>query len=536
MTTAAYEDPFEEGLRDWFPMVEAALFPPCPAARLGGVLLHGPTGVGKSALAEALLKRLDPHTVGRRTVDCTALFGKRVGSAEAALADHFAALDDEALQRPCVCVLEDVEGLCLRGARGVTARRCRALLCRLMDRLASRAAAGQRHSVVFVGSCRDPTRLDPAVCEPGRLELLVAVAPPDAAQRATILGHLARGMLGGDLGPGGTARAAAAADDVALEVAHRTHGFVGADLTRLVREALVRALQRTSKSADGPASGSDAAPLVTLLDFEAALLVVLPAGVAAGDPALVPQDPRRFKGIGELGGLQEPWQALDAAVLAPLRLQASRAVTRCPPADTGRTKATDAASGAASGAASDAASEAASGAASEAASDATSDAAFDAASDAASDAAFDAASDAASDAVAAAADEASVAAALVRLGVPSPRGVLLHGPSGSGKTALALALAKAAALLGCRFMNVACTSLVKAEVRDHLLLNRFLRASLERELRYPRKFAGLLYRLLTLLARLFCGALLLPRRLAAPSGRCPTLLPPPAARPPVSCF
>lgn len=120
---------FEEELRLMLPLVEDCLRP--GDCRLGGILLHGPSGVGKSATLEALVALLPPG-VSRHRVDCTALFGSVLGDAEARLEAHFVHLEACA---PSVALFEDIEGLGRAGNTGVTAVRTRALLCRLMDGL-----------------------------------------------------------------------------------------------------------------------------------------------------------------------------------------------------------------------------------------------------------------------------------------------------------------------------------------------------------------------------------------------------------------
>eukprot|EP00613_Pedinella_sp_CCMP2098_P069747 CAMPEP_0171919172 /NCGR_PEP_ID=MMETSP0993-20121228/17820_1 /TAXON_ID=483369 /ORGANISM="non described non described, Strain CCMP2098" /LENGTH=745 /DNA_ID=CAMNT_0012555725 /DNA_START=74 /DNA_END=2311 /DNA_ORIENTATION=- len=474
-------DSFANGLKELLPIIEASLAH--SPVLVGGLLLHGPTGVGKSALAEAVLQNLPPH-VSRHRLNCTGLFSKRVGSAEAKLLSHFDQLDKEA---PSVCVVEDIDGVGLRGQQGVTAVRLLALFCRLVDYLRAR---GRR--VVLLASCRDPKQLEPRLCDNGRFDLLIPVSPPDANERVAILRHLTARMLcaettagarrreGGQANhsstglativDGGETRVEAEEEDLGLldEVARRTHGFVGADLVRLCREAAVHAARRAMSSSSASASASSvpvaaarpphppnpppsfSSVVVTANDFNAALtgphaqpsyLLSGSAGSAGsagsgsgggggGEAAHVPQDPRLISGskdISQLGGaLQREWRRLDLAVVGPLKAAAAAAGAESRVThhhhhrrrNDGRQKSVGGGGvgvRSVSGGGGDQ-------------------------------------------------QRNSMAALLRSLGISSPRGVLISGPPGAGKTALALALARACAPNGVRFLNVSCNSLVRAEI------------------------------------------------------------------------
>ena len=280
---------------------------------LTGALVCGPTGVGKSLLIETL-QRHAPGTVGRVKIDCTTLFGKRVGDAEAALFEAFQEVWSKA---PAVCVLEEVESIGRKDLGSVTAQRLRALLCRLLDTPSSRAGANGR--CFFVATCRDPSLIDEALVQGGRLELLVPVDPPSAAQRLDILSHLTRRVVPADKKGSrhGSRRAMLEA------VATKAQCFVGADLNHLTREAFHVCLRRCSRLGGAAPPGSAAPPAmsVTKADFEVALSLVRPASVMTGSD-FVPQDPPG-EGIAALGGVDEAWERLAVAVVQPVRALAN---------------------------------------------------------------------------------------------------------------------------------------------------------------------------------------------------------------------
>ena len=215
-----------------------------------------------------------------------------MGAAEASLRRAFAELEAGA---PALCIVDDLESVGRRGRAGATTCRLRSLLCALLDDLRAR-----RVRVIVVAAARDASSVEPALCQPGRLEYVARAEPPSTAERQQMLEHLARGMPRAG-GLGGNDEAHREPLDLG-EVARRTHGFVGADLQRVCQEAAVR----------NWSVGRAVAPA----DFEAALEIVRPSALTV-DPLYVPEE-AGGPGIAGLGGVAAVWEELMTCVLTPL--------------------------------------------------------------------------------------------------------------------------------------------------------------------------------------------------------------------------
>ncbi len=209
-------------------MIELPLKYPEVFERLGidppkGVLLHGPPGTGKTLIARAVAAETSAHFVhinGPEVID------KWYGSSEARLREIF---DEAERKAPAIIFIDEIDALApkreeMSGDRQVE-RRVVAQLLAIMDGLESR---GQ---VIVVAATNIPNTLDPALRRPGRFDREIEIGAPDKRGRVEILEIHSRGMP--------------LADDVDLErLATSTHGFVGADLAALCREAAMSTLRR----------------------------------------------------------------------------------------------------------------------------------------------------------------------------------------------------------------------------------------------------------------------------------------------------
>ena len=209
-------------------MIELPLRYPEIFERLGidppkGVLLHGPPGTGKTLIARAVAHETSAYFVhinGPEVID------KYYGASEANLRNFF---DDARKHAPAIIFIDEIDALApkredMSGDRQVE-RRVVAQLLALMDGLESRG------NVIVIAATNIPNTLDPALRRPGRFDREIAIGVPDRDGRQEIIEVHSRGMP--------------LASDVDLDrLAAITHGFVGADLEALCREAAMSALRR----------------------------------------------------------------------------------------------------------------------------------------------------------------------------------------------------------------------------------------------------------------------------------------------------
>jgi len=186
-----------------------------------GILLYGPPGSGKTLLAKAVANESAAYFI---SVNGPEIMNKYYGESEARLREIF----EEARQHaPSIIFIDEIDAIAPRReeVHGEVEKRVVAQLLALMDGLES------RDNVIVIGATNVPNMLDPALRRPGRFDREIEFPVPDKNGRLEILQIHTRNMP--------------LAQDVNLEyLAEVTHGFVGADLAALVREAAMKAIRR----------------------------------------------------------------------------------------------------------------------------------------------------------------------------------------------------------------------------------------------------------------------------------------------------
>jgi transitional endoplasmic reticulum ATPase len=231
----AYEDigGLQRELASIREMIELPLRHPHVFERLGidapkGVLLCGPPGCGKTLIARAVAGETDAKFFA---VSGPEIMHKFYGESEA----HLRKVFEEAAGGPAIIFLDEIDAIAPKraslGSEQQVERRVVSQLLTLMDGLKGR---GQ---IVVIGATNIPDAIDPALRRPGRFDREISIGVPDKPGRLQILQVHSRGMP--------------LADDVSLDhLAQVTHGYVGADLQSLCREAAMARLRKTFSGFD----------------------------------------------------------------------------------------------------------------------------------------------------------------------------------------------------------------------------------------------------------------------------------------------
>ncbi len=297
-----YEDigGLKEEIKKIREMVEIPIKHPEIFQRLGveppkGVLLHGVPGTGKTLLAKAVANESEANFI---LLNGPEIMSKFYGESEKKIRDIFENAEKNA---PSIVFIDEIDAIAPKreDVGGEVERRVVSQLLTMMDGLKSRG------KVIVIGATNRPNSIDPALRRPGRFDREIEISVPDKKGRLSILKIHSRGMP--------------LTKDVRLEkLAAITHGFVGADLESLTKEAAMGVLRKLlpqmklDEEEQIPAHLLDKLK-ITHNDFIEALKVVRPSAmreVLVETPNIEWED---------VGGLEEIKQELKEAVEWPMK-------------------------------------------------------------------------------------------------------------------------------------------------------------------------------------------------------------------------
>ena len=257
-------------------------------------MLYGPPGTGKTLLAKAVANESSAHFI---SISGPEIMSKFYGESEARLREIFKETKEKA---PSIIFIDEIDSIAPKREEvtGEVERRVVSQLLSLMDGLEARG------KVIVIAATNRPNAIDPALRRPGRFDREIEIKVPDKRGRLEILQIHARNMpLDSDVNQ--------------EKIASVTHGFVGADLEYLCKEAAMKCLRRLLPELNLEDEKINPEVLnkliVTMSDFDNAIKEVMPS--AMREVYLESPDVK----WSDIGGLDEVKRELQEAVEWPLR-------------------------------------------------------------------------------------------------------------------------------------------------------------------------------------------------------------------------
>ena len=285
-------------------MIELPLRHPEIFEKLGieapkGVLLYGPPGTGKTLLAKAVANESQAHFI---SISGPEIMSKFYGESEARLREIFKEAREKA---PSIIFVDEIDSIAPKREEvtGEVERRVVSQMLSLMDGLEGRG------KVIVIAATNRPNAIDPALRRPGRFDREIEIKVPDKKGRKDILAIHSRNMP-------------LAADDQELpvdidKIASVSHGYVGADLEYLCKEAAMKCLRRLLPELNLEEEKLPPETLDKLIvnhdDFTKALIEVTPSGMRE---VFIENPDIKWE---EVGGLEEVKRELQEAVEWPMK-------------------------------------------------------------------------------------------------------------------------------------------------------------------------------------------------------------------------
>ena len=285
-------------------MIELPLRHPEIFEKLGieapkGVLLYGPPGTGKTLLAKAVANESQAHFI---SISGPEIMSKFYGESEARLREIFKEAREKA---PSIIFVDEIDSIAPKREEvtGEVERRVVSQMLSLMDGLEARG------KVIVISATNRPNAIDPALRRPGRFDREIEIKVPDKKGRKEILQIHSRNMP-------------LAADDQELpvnieKIAAVSHGYVGADLEYLCKEAAMKCLRRLLPELNLEEEKIPPETLDKLIvnadDFKKALVEVTPSGMRE---VFIENPDVSWE---EIGGLEEVKKELMEAVEWPMK-------------------------------------------------------------------------------------------------------------------------------------------------------------------------------------------------------------------------
>ena len=279
-------------------MIELPLKHPILFRRLGidpprGVLLHGPPGTGKTLIAKAVASETKAHFT---SINGPEIISKYYGESEKQLREIF---DEAAANAPAIIFIDELDSIAPKreDVTGEVERRVVAQLLTLLDGMEG------RDNVVVIGATNRRDAIDPALRRPGRFDRELEIGVPDKNGREEIINIHTRGMP--------------ISDDFDIGwLLDNSYGFVGADISALVRESAMKALRRYLPEIDLDEEHIPPEVLekmeVTMSDFRQAIKEIEPSALRE----IYLEVPE--VSWDEVGGLEEVKERLKESIEWPL--------------------------------------------------------------------------------------------------------------------------------------------------------------------------------------------------------------------------